>query len=82
MHPVEIVPLPEGAREVIYAASQPEYRPLITVRFDDGCVISRWSLSWREKLSVLLGSGIYVSKLTFNQSLQPMKVGISVDDVQ
>lgn len=82
MRPTPINPVPCGATEVIYAKDQPEYRQLPTVKFEDGCVITRWSLTWGERLQVLFGSGIFVSKLTFNQPLQPMKVGTSLEDVQ
>lgn len=82
MTPMEFDIWPDGSCPVIYAKDQPEYNQLPALRFDDGCVVTRWQLDWRERLAVLFGSGIFISKLTFNKPLQPMKVGVSLEDVQ
>lgn len=77
----EYSPLAIGAQRIVFAENQPEYNPLPALRFGDGCVVTRWQLTWRERLQVLLGRGIFLSLLTFNQPLQPMKLGTKFEDV-
>lgn len=73
----EIVPgfkLPESEM-VVYAENQPQYIPLPMWKgLDDpeGRRVSRWRLTWRERLSVLLGGSIWISILTFGKPLQPV----------
>lgn len=57
--------------ETVFAEDQPEYLPLPAVRLGDGTVITRWKLTWRERLAVLFGGSIWLQQLTFNQALQP-----------
>lgn len=63
-----------GIREVTFAKDQPEYQPLPAVRLDDGVVISRWALSWRERLRVLFGGSVWLQLSTFGKPLQPVLV--------
>jgi hypothetical protein len=58
--------------EVVYAKDQPQYIPLPAYRYDDGTVVTRWRLSWRERLAVLFGGSIWLTLLTFNKPLQPV----------
>lgn len=62
-----------------YAKDQPEYLPLPVLRVHgpEGRVVSRWRLSWRERLIILLTGDLYLSQLTFNSKLQPIKPTIS-----
>lgn len=55
-----------------YAKNQPEYQSLPVHRFEDGTVLSRWRLTWRERLRVLIAGDIYLYQMTFNQPLQPV----------
>lgn len=57
--------------EIVFAKDQPEYRPLPVIRCDDGTVISRWRLTWWERLTVLCRGSFYFRQLTFNGPLQP-----------
>jgi hypothetical protein len=57
---------------VVYAENQPEYLPLPVHRCDDGTVTSCWTLSWRERLVLLLRGRFFISVLTFNGPLQPV----------
>lgn len=57
---------------IVFAKDQPEYQPLPARKTDDGKVTSCWRLTWRERLAVLFGGRVYVTQLTFNQSLQPL----------
>lgn len=60
--------------EKTYAKDQPEYIPLPTLVCDSrvGDVCSRWHMTWRERLRVLLHGDIYVRVKTFNYPLQPL----------
>jgi hypothetical protein len=57
----------------VYAEHQPEYMPLPAFRAGDGTVTTCWKLTWRERLTMLLTGKMWLSVLTFNQSLQPLK---------
>lgn len=65
---------------VTYAAKQPEYLPLPALRTPEGQVTSCWGLTWRERLTVLLRGHLFVSVLTFNYSLQPMRLTVSREE--
>ena len=58
---------------VEFAKGQPEYLTLPAYRDEDGCVTSRWKLTWGERLRVLLAGSIWIQQLTFNRPLQPVK---------
>lgn len=55
-----------------YAENQPEYMPLPAHKSPDGIVTSCWYLSWSERLVILLKGRVWISMLTFNNSLQPL----------
>ena len=67
---------------VVFAKDQPEYLPLPAHRSEDGCVSTCWQLTWRERLKVLIGGRLFLSLLTFNNPLQPLKLGTSFEEVQ
>jgi hypothetical protein len=69
--------MPSPFPEVVYAKDQPEYNPLPSIKQSDGCVVTRWAMSWRERLRVLLTGSIYLEVLTFNQPLQPLKMSVT-----
>lgn len=60
--------------EIVFAKDQPQYLQLPAVRLDDGTVISRWRLTWRERLRVLWTGSLWCSVLTFNHPLQPTRL--------
>jgi hypothetical protein len=62
---------------VVFAKDQPEYIPLPAWRGPDGTVVSRWKLSWRERLAVFFGGHLWLTVLTFNHPLQPVKIAAS-----
>jgi len=66
---------------VVYAADQPEYLPLPVWRRESGEVVSRWRLTWRERLAVLLGRDIYLGVFTYGQPLQPLYPTVSEADM-
>lgn len=80
MRPVS--PVIPGHDETIYAKNQPEYNPLPSIKQSDGCVVTRWEMSWRERVKVFFTGSVYLEVLTFNQPLQPLKMSINVPDVE
>lgn len=67
-------PVIHGYDEVIYAKNQPQYNPLPAIRQSDGCIVTRWQMTWRERFKALLTGSIYLEVLTFNAPLQPLKM--------
>ena len=73
MTPVNVDPSrPVDGGHVVYAATQPEYNPLPVWKREDGRVVSRWRLTWRERIAALVGRPLYVESLTFGSPLQPI----------
>jgi len=60
----------------IYAKDQPEYEPLPALRFGDGEILTCWKLSMLELFKLFFTGKIYLSILTFNTPLQPVKLQI------
>ncbi len=56
--------VPEGSRAVVIAEHQTEYRDLPSIRTPDGQVITRWTLTDKERLRVLGGEDIYITLLS------------------
>lgn len=63
-------------QNVVFAKDQPEHLPLPALRTDDGRVISRWRLTWRERFRVLLRGDLWLQTLTFNTPLQPQLLSV------
>ncbi len=59
---------------VTFAKDQPQYTPLPAWRGADGTVVTRWRATWRERLRFLLFGDMWLTMLTFNQPLQPVKI--------
>ena len=70
-----------GVSEITFAKDQPEYVPLPALKFQDGLVVTRWSLSLAERIHLLLGGSVFLGLLTFNGPLQPIRISTSVEDV-
>jgi hypothetical protein len=71
---------------VVYAKNQPEYIPLPMWAGPDGTRVSRWKLTWRERLQVLFGGSLWLTILTFDgrchecdavRPLQPVRLDTS-----
>ncbi len=69
-------PVSFSSREVVYAKDQPEYLPLPAERWKDGTVVTKWSLTWREKWEILRHGAVFLSMLTFHQPLQPVRLSV------
>lgn len=59
-----------------YAKDQKEYLPLPAFRNDEGIVISCWELSFWERLKLFVTGKLWLSMLTFNHPLQPVRLSI------
>jgi hypothetical protein len=59
-----------------FAESQDEYQTLPAFRQDDGTVLTRWRLTWKERLTIFLRGDLYVFMLTFNKPLQPISMQV------
>ncbi len=70
MKPVS--PVIPGVSEIKIAEHQDEYETLPAIVTEDGYVINRWRLTWRERLVVLFEGNIFLSCLTFGQPVQPV----------
>lgn len=60
--------------EVVFAQNRPEYIPLPSWKSSDGMVVSRWRMTWAERLKVLFSGNLWLLQLTFNDPLQPVKL--------
>lgn len=65
---MKLIEFPE--QNMIIAKDQPEYLPLPAF-VDKERIVCLWSLSWRERLSVLLYGRIWHQILNFGTPLQP-----------
>jgi hypothetical protein len=59
-------------RAVVYGADQPEYQPLPAWVRQDHRVVTRWRLTWRERVAALLGRSLYMEVMTFGSPIQPI----------
>lgn len=83
MKPVNVAPpVPVEGRHVVYAADQPEYQPLPAWRHADGRLVTRWRLTWRERIVALFGRDLYLEVSTFGQPLQPLYPSWSWEDIE
>lgn len=70
-----VLPHYPGLAQVTFGAEQPGYLPLPAVKgYCSGLVTTRWTLSWRERLRLLLGGSLWLQTLTFGEPLQPQKL--------
>ena len=60
-------------QEVVYAKDQPEYLSLPALPVDNGeRIITRWRMSWRERISVLFSGDVYLWVMPCRRPLQPV----------
>lgn len=82
MKPVPVSPSkPVDGGHVIYAENQPQYQPLPAWVRQGGQVVTRWRLTWRERIAVLLGHDLYLEQLTFGSPLQALYPTVEEWDV-
>lgn len=68
MEPVDF----KGSNTII-AKDQKEYKPLPALVLGDGEVITCWELTDEEVETIVKERKLYISQLTFNRGLQPLK---------
>lgn len=73
-------PIPFKGYNAEYAKDQPEYQTLPAHRTPDGIVVTCWSLSGEELMKILQTGRIWLSQLTFGQSLQPILPSLNPPD--
>ena len=62
----------------VFAADQPPYLPLPAhMSAKTGRATFCWSLTWHERVTVLLSGRIWHQVLTFNEPLQPQKLMVT-----
>jgi hypothetical protein len=75
-----VLPSSPGIQEIVLAKDQPQYIPLPVahVQYSDGVqsMISRYRLTWKERLHILLSGDVWWEQLTFGGQLQPQKMYI------
>ena len=79
---MKLIEFPE--QTTVFAKDQPEYLPLPAHRFGDaeGRIACVWSLTWRERIRVLLTGRIWHQVLTFDQPLQPQLLTVEKPAMQ
>lgn len=65
-------PVLAGCAEIVIAENQPPYDPIRAVVVDPATILTRWKLSWRERLVVLFSGNVYLYVMTFGKPLQPL----------
>ena len=65
----------------VYAKDQPEYLPLPSRADSQGTVVTCWQLSFKERLIALLRGKFYLTLLTFNHPLQPIRCSIEKPEI-
>jgi len=65
----------------VYAKDQPEYLDLPALRMENGQVTSLWSLSWIERIRILLSGRMFFTVWTFNNPLQPQRPHLDLSEV-
>ena len=68
-------PVFEVLNDVVFAKAQPQYNPL-RCHVRNGEVTSRWTLTPEQRKAIAEGADIYLTLLTFNQPLQPIRIGV------
>lgn len=69
--------------EVVFAKDQPQYLQLPALYVNGGTVVlSRWRLTWKERLIVLFKGDLFLQQKTFGQPLQPQLPSVTPPYVQ
>ena len=79
MQPVMPTP-PEGARNVVFGADQPQYSPLPAAVSATGVVLTEWEPNAKELEQLLQGGRIRICMHTFGFPLNPIAVDVTLPD--
>ena len=61
---------------VVFAKDQPQHLQLPAYKTPDGTVITCWQMTFFERFKLLLAGKMWLTLLTFNTPLQPLKPSI------
>ena len=83
MKPMSPVLPGSNFKEVVCAKDQPQYLPLpsIVIDTEEGTVLTRWRLSFWERLIILWHGDLYHSQLAFHRPLQPIRMEVRPPDI-
>ena len=70
-------------QNIVFAENQPEYTPLPSLKLpgSEGCVVSCWKLSFRERIKILFTGRVWLSLMSFNKPLTPSYMSVNRKDV-
>lgn len=71
---MKLIEFPE--QTIVIAKNQPEYLPMPAHVAEDGTVTCCWSLTLRERVTLLFTGQIWQQILTFNNPLQPQRLDV------
>lgn len=79
MHPVSPVVPGKQHLEIVLAKDQPEYLDLPVLIWGRPIVyVSRWKLTWRERLKIFCTGSLWIQQMTFGGKLQPQLPAVDV----
>lgn len=73
-------PVKFPGQNVVFGENQPEYQPLPALAMPDGEIITCWEITDEDIEKMTSSRRIYLSQLTFNRPLQPIKLMADLDD--
>lgn len=68
-----MTPIDFPGANTTFAKNQPEYLPLPAMREEDGTVTTCWQLTEEEIIDLVRTRKLYISIMTFNEPLQPIR---------
>lgn len=77
MQPITpVIPNHPNWPTIQFAKTQDQYLTLLGIRLDNEykTVVSRWKLTWRERIQVLLHGSIWLHQATFGSPLTPVNL--------
>ena len=60
----------------VLAKNQPEYVSIPAYKTKNGKVITKWRLTFKERIKLLFGQKLWITVLTFNKPFQPISLNI------
>lgn len=79
MRPVSPVLNEYQEHEIVVARDQPTYHPLPTLQVDGSCFLTRWRMTWKERIQALLRGDIYLWVIKDDGvPFQPVKLQVEV----
>lgn len=63
------------AKAVVFAKDQPQYNQLPANVYGD-YVETKWKLTWKERFALCLRGSLYLTVMTFDRPLQPIRMSV------